>query len=984
MRRRSAFAALSACLVLLPLLASASSLPLAGVGVDESLSGDAVLAEALNAALLRAQGLPVYARIVVGPGELGTPGAFRFDRLDERIERYGLKDVAVVIALGGALPTPELSDPWRQLLRALAERYRGRVKAYEIGAIGSGGPSPSARDYAFVLKLGAVQVRAADPNALVIQGSLRPEDVAWQEMLYGEDLAAYVDAVAITGAREDLAKTLPALEALLTREDPTAEVVVTSLPLPADPSAAARSLLDWQLSHLGSKTVLTTYAASQAGVAKALVAVERVKDLITAELVTLDDQNAGLKLSNAGEDVTGALSHTLLYNVNDFGMYLVYRGAAEQQGALDVELSDATGRKATLRDAIAGRSQLATLSWDSEKHVTHARVPLADRPLLLDFSLGAGAQAARSEVSDKVLPPVSEIVFRHQQVQAAQDDLLQSYMANARMENHFRPSATDPGFDVVTENRFYSAKDGSEWEETAFTLNGTRWGAKRPPFPLLQPEKVLSLPLDLRLSKDYRYRLDGVSRVGEHECYAVRFEPLVAGQSLYSGTVWIDTKSFARVKVQAVQSNLAAPVMSNEEIQYYGPETSAGGQAVTLLSRFTSRQIMLIAGRNILVERIVHFSDFEVNSGDFVERRAQSRLGSNIMYRDTDQGLRYFVKRGDQRVVEEHPTTTAKALAVGVTVDPSYDYPLPIVGINYLNFNFLDKNTQLSLLFGGILALANVQRPKLLGAKVDASLDLFAIAVKSNDQIFGASGEVRGERLRSHPFSTGLNLGYQFSSFQKLIGSYQFRYDGYSRDDGTDTDFKAPVSTVSNGVGLGYEYRRGGYSLVANGTRYRRGSWRSWGRGADFSPDQRSYDKFSVSLSKDLFFKAVHKVHFNAAYFGGRRLDRFSSYQFGFFDDNRIHGVPSSGVRVSDLAMLRAGYSFNLFELYRLDLFVDQGLGRERHDRPWRSITGLGLGVNLRAFFGTLLRAEIGKSFLPDVYKGSGSVVGQLIVLKPL
>ena len=66
------------------------------------------------------------------------------------------------------------------------------------------------------------------------------------------------------------------------------------------------------------------------------------------------------------------------------------------------------------------------------------------------------------------------------------------------MQQHFRPTSTDPGFDVVTENRFFADREGVEWEELSFSVNGTKWGPDRPPFPLLQPEKVLAPPLDLR------------------------------------------------------------------------------------------------------------------------------------------------------------------------------------------------------------------------------------------------------------------------------------------------------------------------------------------------------------------------------------------------------------------------------------------------------------------------------------------------------
>ena len=71
------------------------------------------------------------------------------------------------------------------------------------------------------------------------------------------------------------------------------------------------------------------------------------------------------------------------------------------------------------------------------------------------------------------------------------------------------------------------------------------------------------------------------------------------------------------------------------------------------------------------------------------------------------------------------------------------------------------------------------------------------------------------------------------------------------------------------------------------------------------------------------------KIHLNAAWFSGRDLDRFSQYQFGLFDDTRIHGVPASGVRYGELAMARGSYSLNVFEQYRLDFFVDQAWGRQ-------------------------------------------------------
>ena len=71
-----------------------------------------------------------------------------------------------------------------------------------------------------------------------------------------------------------------------------------------------------------------------------------------------------------------------------------------------------------------------------------------------------------------------------------------------------------------------SRRSDVEWEELSFSVNGTKWGPDRPAFPLLQAEKVLSLPLQLRFDNDYRYRLAGTERVGEYDCYVVRFDPV--------------------------------------------------------------------------------------------------------------------------------------------------------------------------------------------------------------------------------------------------------------------------------------------------------------------------------------------------------------------------------------------------------------------------------------------------------------------------
>ena len=171
----------------------------------------------------------------------------------------------------------------------------------------------------------------------------------------------------------------------------------------------------------------------------------------------------------------------------------------------------------------------------------------------------------------------------------------------------------------------------------------------------------------------------------------------------------------------------SAPVASNEEIHQYDQVAEIEGFPVRLLTRLTARQIILIAGRNLLLEKATTLTEFHVNDEAFAELRGAARRGDHIMYRDTDRGIRYLVKEGENRVVSERATSHARAMATGVLVDPSFAFPLPIFGINYLDFEFRGRSdTQLAVLFGGVLVAGNLQRSKIGGTPLDLSVDFFA------------------------------------------------------------------------------------------------------------------------------------------------------------------------------------------------------------------------------------------------------------------
>jgi hypothetical protein len=107
-------------------------------------------------------------------------------------------------------------------------------------------------------------------------------------------------------------------------------------------------------------------------------------------------------------------------------------------------------------------------------------------------------------------------------------------------------------------------------------------------------------------------------------------------------------------------------------------------------------------------------------------------------------------------------------------------------------------------------------------------------------------------------------------------------------------------------------------------------------------------------------------------------------YRFGLFDETRMRGIPTAGVRFSELGMVRASYSFNLLNMYRLAAYMDQAWGHTPSSSDWAPTTGVGVEVNFRGPKTTMLKLGVGKGFLPPIYRGSGSLVVEFMVFKPI
>jgi len=143
---------------------------------------------------------------------------------------------------------------------------------------------------------------------------------------------------------------------------------------------------------------------------------------------------------------------------------------------------------------------------------------------------------------------VEEIIRNHQSYKTYQESIQPRYIARNTTKLRFDMTGGEAIEAAIAGDYFSQPKGISDWVWEDFYINGVKWKYGRiPELPLIQPEKVAQLPLDIHLTNEYRYQLVRETDVGGYRTYEVRFEPppnAPESLPLYRGTVWIDDASF--------------------------------------------------------------------------------------------------------------------------------------------------------------------------------------------------------------------------------------------------------------------------------------------------------------------------------------------------------------------------------------------------------------------------------------------------------
>lgn len=687
------------------------------------------------------------------------------------------------------------------------------------------------------------------------------------------------------------------------------------------------------------------------------------------------------------------------------GMLLVANTAVSPAGTLEVVLPTEDLSSPRAFALPAGASAPLEFTVDRKKGETTVKVPWTGTPVLVLFErlkTGAVGQGEDVSVTGEYRIPVELILARHQAVQQAQDILLENYQARARVDYHFKLPGATSSLDVSFENRFFYEKGaGARWVQEQFLINGVAWKGKTiPELPIIDPERVNSLPLALSLGRDYQYKYLRDEVVEGRPCFLVEFIPLPgATESLYEGRVWIDSESYARVKMSVRQTGLKPPQVSNDETDFYTDVPGPDGKPLRLLTRVEGQQIISFTGRNIAAEREVTFSALELNAPTFRAALAEAEAGDRPMLQETDAGPRYMEKLPDgTRVVKPEQDSSNLFAVGGAYYDDSLDYPIPLIGVNWLDWDWRKTGTQVNLFAAGVVNSLSVSKVDLL-PKVDGRAEALLFLIPFQDKFFIGGAEDERQRVKVLRETASLGAGWRVTEFSKLSLGIDATYRNYSGDGetmdplpaglpqpgATPADFVLPSDHTDLALTLGFDYARRGWGAALEYEAHRRTQWDPWGLNLEHADvaDQEAYALWGATLSKSFHLPKFQKVSASLSWLDGQDLDRFSQYEFTYMGKRSLAGFSGSGVRFDRGAIARLHYEFNVGDVIRFGFGVDQARVKPLRAAPgWEEHTGLGVTGSITGPWQTLWTLDAGYAVRSDIPSVRGNVTVALGILK--
>jgi len=899
--------------------------------------------------------------------------------------KWGLElslPVAAVPAEARAAEAATVEDLWPGLGEILEEAKTADLVVIALPQAATG----NARARAYLLRKCASGARAAAPGAWIVfeasPGAAGDLVSSEDRLLLSEENTAYLDMVAVPGN----AQTVPADVRRAVDSVAFGKPVLVDLGGPVR-SPGALLAAAARLAPEGVPFVVATPAWPAAGDA----ALERF-----ARAVSGDYGPDARAASAAAPDGTARDAFRLVSGTDLGGVVLVTAtrdGAPAPPGGVVLTLDDTPYASAEILELATGaakRIEIPASAVPARLTLSLAHGPLAVRLAAREKAPAEAPKAAVGVAAERGIT-ADEILAKHQAWRAARDARWKTLSATNTLSMRFRFANLNDTLDLTLAGPFFYEKGGGfDWAWHDAYFNGVHWNAKTlPELPLLQPEKVADMPLALTLDDAYRYTLVGEDTVRGIPCWALDFSPRVAvtDRPAYAGRVWIARDGYAAVRVRTRQLNLTAEIQAVDETSDFTDVPAPdGGPPLGLPTHTTGQWILKTFSRTTVIERESVLTNIRLDDASFTRDRDSAWKSKDTMVRDTERGVRYLerTKEGGRVVTEDTKRGKLFGLA-GLFYDGSYDYPLPLLGVYWLDLDASRRHDQFQVLFGGVLLAASWNQPRLFGAPVDVGVDVFGIAIRGTDALYVSGEEDRTQRVRSRSFAAAFKAGVPVARHLKLTGTVGESHRDFAPDEGeTSPEFAVPsdhwVTTLEGQ--LAWDWR--GWSLTGRAAWNRRSRWDRWGfpGNPDYSPDKDAFTTWGAQLQKDFYLPRFQRVRASIGYLGSDNTDRFSKYTFGFFGGTALIGYRSGALRAEEAVTSKFAYGYVIGTAFRLEaVYEDARVKDPAAGLDWAYFSGAGITGEFAGPFATLIRLDTGTP-VSGRNRGMKGVVLNLSVLK--
>jgi hypothetical protein len=665
----------------------------------------------------------------------------------------------------------------------------------------------------------------------------------------------------------------------------------------------------------------------------------------------------------------------------DVGFLLRAGGTREAPRPMTLAAPPGQAPKVTCLDAADGRA-LETRSPGGQPGC------LADAEYVL-LVARAGTPGDRLfeavNVTGRASMRVEEIIARWQASREAERQLLENYSVPCFLGLHFETTSLAATFDVALELRQFVDRSGvQDWVQTAFRVNGVKLRRGQEfPLPQLDPERVVTKPLELRIEEKYVYELLGTDTVDGRVCYLVGIKPTGAAETLYSGKVWIDGVEFRQVRLRLEQRDGKNNVASHVETQEFEQVRDPAGRAFTLVRSIRAEDAVNLAGRTVTVEKRYLFGEYTINAPDFASRLAAARASDDPMFRETEDGLRALRKKEGERVVAPDQGKRIWAMLGGVLYNGAYTVPIPLAGVSWVDFDWHKTGNQLSALFGGPMFVANLSRQ--VNEDFRWGVDLSLIALPNYYNQYSGDERLAGQEVKNFEQFVGGLVNWQATTALTLSAQADLFWDTYRATDDTDPAYRLPASGLTAAFYGEAKYVRRGFSGLATVEQSYRLGWRDFGYESQPEPTSARYTKYTFEASQHVYAGKLTRGGLSAAYFGGHDLDRFSRYTPNFLQRPQIKGIPTGVDTFDEITSLGAYYGFNVLDLAKLEGSYSHSWTRNRSEGPGvRQLDGLDLAVGMAGPFGTFIQGSVSYALTGNLARYTTRWGTYMLVFKPL